>query len=259
MRGHTLVWHEAFPDWAKNLLTQGYGLSLLEEHIEKVMGTYKGKLLSWDVVNEAINLKDGQQQGLRKSPWLKALGPDYIAHAYRIAARTDPTATLVYNDYMLTGEEGQKGAAILALVRSLLDKGVPLHAVGLQSHLWAPKTVDVPKISAFCREVKAMGLDLYITELDVGEQDYGSDFASRDKLVAQRVDEYLNAVFSECTPREILTWGLSTRHSWMKDPRYFKTNTRAEPVRGLPFDEDMQRTPFGDTLYKALSALPPAS
>ncbi len=257
MRGHTLLWHNAFPAWAEEGLREGRGEALLEAHISKVVGHYKGRLTSWDVVNEAINPKDDHPLGLRDTPWLRALGPDYVAKAFRLAAQADPNARLVYNEFILEGEE-DKRAAILALVRRLQDANVPIHGVGVQSHLWAPKRQRVDKIRAFCREITRMGLDYYVTELDVGEKDYGDDFEKRDLLVAERAREYLDAVLTECKPKEILTWGLSTRHSWMADPRYFKSNAEGKPIRGLPLDGAMKRTRLWHVLYQALSGLAPA-
>jgi endo-1,4-beta-xylanase len=254
MRGHTLVWEYTFPAWAQDDLDSGMGAQLLHDHIYNVVSHYKGRLLSWDVVNEAVAPKDGQPYGLAKNRWLKALGPDYIATAFRLAAEADPSALLVYNDYIVEGDD-EKRAAILALLRRLKDKGVPIHAIGVQSHLWAPTRQNVEKIKLFCRDVTQMGLDYYVTELDVGESDYQDDPASRDRLVAERTKEYLGAVLTECKPKEILTWGLSDRYSWMRDPRYFKTNRLGLPVRGLPLDASMQRTPMWLVLHEMLSSI----
>jgi GH35 family endo-1,4-beta-xylanase len=70
--GHNLVWHEQVPDWVfhddkGNPLDRDALLARMKDHIYTVVGRYKGKIQSWDVVNEALN-EDGT---LRQSMWYK--------------------------------------------------------------------------------------------------------------------------------------------------------------------------------------------
>ena len=104
MRGHTLVWHESFPAWLKTSLTPQNAEAELARHIGTVMGHYKGRLHSWDVVNEVLKPEDNVQGGWRKSPWLANIGPDYVELAFRLAAKSDPDVLLVWNENSI--EEG---------------------------------------------------------------------------------------------------------------------------------------------------------
>src|SRR5215472_8391075 len=99
VRGHNLCWHEQLPAWFKTTATKENAKRLLVDHIQTVAGRYKGQIHSWDVVNEAVLPKDGRADGLRNSPWLGLLGPDYIELAFQTAAKADPTAKLTYNEY----------------------------------------------------------------------------------------------------------------------------------------------------------------
>jgi endo-1,4-beta-xylanase len=163
--GHNLVWHNQVPDWVfhddkGNLLDRDALLARMKDHIYTVVGRYKGKIQSWDVVNEALN-EDGT---LRQSQWFKIIGPDYIEKAFQFAHEADPQVQLFYNDYNLENEPKRNGA--IALVKKLQADGIPIAGVGIQDHdsLTFP-TVDQEDatISAFA----ALGIKVAISELDI--------------------------------------------------------------------------------------------
>jgi endo-1,4-beta-xylanase len=163
--GHTLVWHNQTPRW---VFEDGRGgpasrdtlLARLREHIHTVVGRYRGRIDGWDVVNEALD-EDGS---LRQTPWLRIIGPDYIAQAFRWAREADPRAELYYNDYSL--ENPAKRAGAVRLLRDLLAQGVPVTGVGLQGHHkldWPTLEAEDSTITAFA----ALGLRVHVTELDI--------------------------------------------------------------------------------------------
>jgi endo-1,4-beta-xylanase len=120
--GHCLVWHSQVPQWVfqddKGAPLDRDGLlKRMREHIMTVAGRYKGRIHSWDVVNEALN-DDGT---LRQSPWMRIIGEDYIAKAFDYAHEADPQAELNYNDYSLENEAKRKGA--VELIKKLKDRG----------------------------------------------------------------------------------------------------------------------------------------
>jgi endo-1,4-beta-xylanase len=163
--GHCLVWHNQTPAWVfrnekGELVDRETLLKRMHDHISTVVGRYKGRIQSWDVVNEALN-EDGT---LRQSLWLKIIGEDFIAKAFEYAHEADPQAQLTYNDYNLENEAKRKGA--LALIARLKAQGVPITSVGLQGHytLTSPSIEDEDaSISSFAK----LGVKVAITELDV--------------------------------------------------------------------------------------------
>ncbi len=252
VRGHTLVWHESFPRWARRQLHEDDGLGMLEEHIHTVVERYRGKLIVWDVVNEAIDNKSGHDRQMRKTPWLRALGPSYIDSAFTFAAEADPGAKLVYNDYGQEYPGGEKAKAILALLHHLQDSKVPIHGVGMQAHLKVGSDIDRDNLGAFCCEVKRMGLDLLITELDVKDENAPEDVGQADQRVADKTHEFLDVVCSVVKPTQILTWGLSDRATWLAMP---DENPSGDPVRPLPLDVDCQRKLMWLTLYDEIKQM----
>jgi endo-1,4-beta-xylanase len=163
--GHNLVWHSQVPAWVfhdgqGNLLTRDALLARMKDHIDTVVGRYKGRIQSWDVVNEALN-EDGT---LRQSLWEKIIGDDYIAKAFEYAHEADPAAQLTYNDYNIEKPAKRDGA--VRLVKQLLADGAPISCVGIQDHdsLTEPSAEqEDAAIQAFA----ALGVKVAISELDV--------------------------------------------------------------------------------------------
>ena len=215
MRGHTLVWWKGVPDW----LTSGNysapeAAGILHEHIDSVMGHFKGQLADWDVVNEALS--DTAPYGLRPSYWLTQLGDNYVDMAFRWAHAADPQAKLFYNDYDGEGLGG-KSDAIYNFVRGMLSRGIPIHGVGLQMHLDLDHPPSESTISANIARLGALGLEVHVSEMDVRLPVDSHGVASAADLASQAAI-YKNAVSacvanSNCTA--FLTWGVSDLYSWI--------------------------------------------
>ncbi len=236
VHGHTLVWHNQNPAWLEPASdSRETAIAILQEHIGAVAGRYGESVDVWDVVNEAV-ADDGT---LRRTLWLERIGPDYLAIAFRAAAQAAPRAKLVYNDY---GAEvvNAKSDGMYGLVSDLLAAGVPVHGVGFQCHL-TENGVEAESFARNLQRFAGLGLDLYVTEMDV-----------RLRLPAtpaslERQASIYRAVLETClaypTFRGFQTWGITDLHSWI--PRRFAGTGAA-----LPLDERYQTKPA----YHALQA-----
>jgi endo-1,4-beta-xylanase len=188
--GHCLVWHNQVPDWVfhdeqGNLVGRDVLLKRMHDHIQTVVGRYKGRVNSWDVVNEALN-EDGT---LRQSLWLKIIGEDYIAKAFEYAHEADPAAELTYNDFSLENEPKRNGA--LALVAKLKAQGIPITYVGLQGHdnlTWPAVEQQDATISAFAK----LGVKVVISELDIDVLPAATKQETAEVTVNIKQDEKLN-------------------------------------------------------------------
>lgn len=250
MRGHNLVWYYGLPDWTKDIHSAAEAERELVHHIETVASHYRGRLTSWDVVNEPIPDWAPTPEARRDCLWSSFLGQRYIELAFRTAHAADPDVRLVVNEYDVehVGPRFEKKrAALRRLVFDLLDAGAPLHAVGLQCHLRGATPIDRDGVSAFVAEMRGEGLDVYVTELDVIDQDLPAAPAARDAIVAAQVEAVLEAVTAPAPLDTLLTWGLSDRFTWMT-----QTLPRADhiPNRPLPLDADFQPKPFMATIER---------
>ncbi|CCH51838.1 Endo-1,4-beta-xylanase [Fibrisoma limi BUZ 3] len=167
VRGHTLCWHNQTPRWfftdaQGNQVSREVLLSRLKQHINDVVGRYKGKIYAWDVVNEAV--PDTGTGLYRRSKFYEIIGEDYIEKAFEYAHAADPKATLFYNDY--NTENASKRERIYQVVKKLKNKGVPIHGVGLQGH-WSIYEPTVEELEKSIRQFASLGLQVQITELDV--------------------------------------------------------------------------------------------
>lgn len=253
MRGHTLVWHEDLPSWVNSSLNSLNAKQILTDHISTVVKHYAGKMHSWDVVNEAIEPKDGRSDGLRNSPWLMMLGPEYIDLAFRVAAASDPKALLTYNDFGMdydTPFGRKKRMLVLNLLRQLKANGTPIHALGIQAHLHRDNPEFNPEsFGTFLQEVADLGLKILITELDVTEKKLPIDAKLRDRTIAAAYEDYLTVALAQPAVIAVLTWGLSDRYTWLStaEPR-----PDGSPVRPLPLDAQMNRKLVWNAIARSL-------
>ncbi|XMO87619.1 endo-1,4-beta-xylanase [Algibacter sp. AS12] len=158
--GHTLVWHSQLAPWMQEVKDSLTMAQYIETHINTIVKRYKGKIHTWDVVNEALN-EDGS---FRTSNFYEVMGEDYIAHAFKLAAKADPDAKLVYNDYNLWKPE--KRAGVVKLVKNLQAQGIKIDGVGMQAH-WSLEGPTLEDIENSILAYAALGVKVSFTELDV--------------------------------------------------------------------------------------------
>jgi endo-1,4-beta-xylanase len=238
VRAHNLVWHDALPAWVTSQLTAANGQAVMTNHISRVAGHFAGKVYSWDVVNEALDPASHRPDGLRNSLWLKNAGTGYIDLAFRTAAAADPHALLVWNEnYLeLSDDYGKaKRAAMLSLLDGMLARAVPIHGVGLESHLRNEQAslLGDESYESFLSELARRGLKIFITELDVQDETLPADIVARDRAVADIYRRFLTPTLRQPAVKGIVTWGLGDSFTWIAGYRPRKDGL---PVRPLPFD-----------------------
>lgn len=244
LRGHALLWGMALPPWAKEMSTKAEAERELIRHIETVVDRYKGKIATWDVVNEVIAHEPTLDNPYRDTIWQRLLGPEHIEIAFRTAARVDPKARLVINDYDFEDPDPRiaiRREVALRIIRRLKDKGIPVHGLGMQAHLYGERTIDSHGLQQFMLALGKLGVDVELTELDVIDWKLPADPATRDRAAASLVSTFLNAVVSARQPKAIVTWGLSDRYSWIEETFPRKDGAKARP---LPLDTEYKPKPM---------------
>jgi endo-1,4-beta-xylanase len=217
----------------------------MREHIQTVVGRYKGKIKVWDVVNEA--LADGPGTNLlRSSLWLEIIGPDFITKAFEYAHEADPNAILRYNDYGL--ENPAKRKKLATLIKSLQAQKVPVHAIGSQAHVNVSMNFDT--MDQALTEIETLGLPIHITELDVnsaqaGQRGFGADIANNagstqgglvsdaDKKLADAYAGIFRAFVKHRDSVKMVTfWGVNDANSWRANgkPLLFDGNSQPKPA-----------------------------
>lgn len=220
-------------------------LQRMHDHISTVVGRYKGKIKVWDVVNEA--LADGGTNILRTSPWSQIIGPDFIAKAFEYAHKADPDAILRYNDYSL--ENPAKRAKLVTLIKSLQAQGVPVMAIGSQTHV-SVSSPSFEQEDQVLTELETLGLPIHITELDVnsaqgGQRSNSGDVAANaattqgglvsdaDKKLADAYAGLFRAFKKHDKSVKVITfWGVNDGVSWRAQgrPLLFDANDQPKPA-----------------------------
>lgn len=162
VRGHTLAWHSQQPGWMQSLSGSALRQAMID-HINGVMAHYKGKIVQWDVVNEAF--ADGNS-GARRDSNLQRTGNDWIEVAFRTARAADPAAKLCYNDYNVENWTWAKTQAMYNMVRDFKQRGVPIDCVGFQSHFNSGSPYN-SNFRTTLQNFAALGVDVAVTELDI--------------------------------------------------------------------------------------------
>lgn len=265
--GHMLLWQHLSRDWLfkdkeGKPLPREQALANLKGYIDTVVGRYRGKIKSWDVVNEAIS--DDGDEYLRDVPARRAIGDDFIVQAFRLAHEADPEAELYYNDYNI--ELPYKRAKTLRLLRELRAAGVRVDAVGIQGHWMLDENSPSPEvIRDAIHEFHAAGFKVMVTELDVdvlprttsganlvsveeGPNPYPAGLPKEvQKQLARRYAAIFDAMLESGEVTMITFWGTHDGHSWLNDfPVKRRTN------HPLLFDRALQPKPAFDAVIESL-------
>jgi len=249
VHGHTLVWHSQTLAW----MTTGTPEEVRENmvsYIKTVLGHFKGRVFSWDVVNEAI--RDGVSDAsnwrncLRtESGWYKAMGADYIELAFRTAREADPDVLLYYNDYNLNNQ--RKSDAVRNMVRELNDKYKAegntrnlIDGIGMQAHYGT--TTRIGDVRSSIEKFAEIGVIVDISELDVETKTTGGNFGIRKNTTMTETEARLQAIhyamlfnlFREYKDHitRVTMWGIDDENSWKSygNPCLFDGDLNPKPA-----------------------------
>ena len=241
VKGHNLIWDQesidSTPDWVLAIDDPTELRATVTDHIRTVMGHYRGAVDRWDVVNEPLQTLGNE---LYDNHFRQVLGDGYIAEMFTIAHEADPAARLFLNEATVELLPA-KAAALVALVKALIDQGAPIDGVGIQAHLVAG-TVDSAAVRSLIDDLEGLGVEVAITELDV------RIITAADPLATQ-ADTYSQAL-SACLDescREVTLWGFTDRYTWID-------NTFGLGRAPLPFDRDYQPKPALAAIRERLAA-----
>ena len=254
VRGHALAWHSQVPGWVNNYKNDKQKLlKVLKNHIENVVGHWKGQIDEWDVVNEAIS--NNEPQWRTGSVWYQGIGPEFIDSAFVWTHAVDPDAELCYNDYNLEQGINSKAKAgfLLEQVKRWVANGIPITCVGSQTHVEDTTTdkhfIGSPdSLRSLAKELAKLNIKLKITELDIGFKS-GINVSKSDlERQGKTFREYLDIVLEEPNADTYLIWGVSDKWSWLSG---------LNRQKGLIYDDNLKPKPAFDSIMVRLQTFEP--
>ena len=239
VHGHTLIWHADYQVPAFMTNYTGDFAAMLKNHVQTIVSHFQGRVVSWDVVNEAL-ADDGQptvNNILRSTIFSQKMGQGFIDQPFINARAVDPQVDLFYNDYNI--EAGtRKTVNLLSMIDGMRSRGVPITGVGFQMHV----TIDWPSITAIESSMKAVadrGLKVKISEMDVSMKSAYTSFTADAALRQQQRYHDIIAAYLRAVPAAqragITVWGVWDADSWINQP--------GSPDWPLLFDGNVQPKP----------------
>jgi len=245
VRGHALIMsgETGVSPWMERVLPD-QGAAPLEDYIRRTCKHFAGRLESWDVVNEAIERGPDLPTGYRESVFYRCLGPEFIRRAFEVSEEADPHSLKFYSDSFTFRNRSLewhrvRRETMVALLEDLKAAGTPLDGLALHGHL-STDGFNIEEEAALIRDVGSIGLQVYISELDVNDTNFVGSVDERDAAVATVYKDYLDMALSFPHVTGVLTWGLSDRGSWIR--RKWERSD-ASPQRPLPFADDLTAKP----------------
>ena len=156
LKGHPLCWHTVCADW----LMQYSNEEILRRQLERIhrdVTDYRGVIDMWDVINEVVIMPDFDKYDNAVTRICKEKGRiALVKEVFAAAKESNPNATLLINDF-------NTSVAYEILLEGLLEAGVPIGAIGIQSHqhqgYWGKE-----KVENVLERYSRFGLPLHFTE-----------------------------------------------------------------------------------------------
>lgn len=227
VKGHPLVWHTLAPDWLREYSEEEVE-EIVRARIRREVRSFSGLIGTWDAINEVVIMpvfsNEETQNAITRL--CRRIGRiPTIRLAFEEARRADPTLTLVLNDFDMS-------TAYECLIEGVLEAGVEVDAIGLQSHMhqgyWGEeRTLEI--LERFAR----YGLPLHMTETTlvsgdpmppeiVDLNDYQVEqWPSTPEGEERQADEivrHYRTLLSHPAVQAVTYWGLTDRGSWLGAP-----------------------------------------
>ena len=245
LRGHTLAWHQSTPARLANATPEEFRLAQ-SSHLRDLVTRYKGRVHTWDVLNEAIDADAGASGGMRSSVLSGLWGVDRYPALFEQARALDPQAKLAYNDYGMEQDNPwceRRRTAVLHLLEDWVKRQTPIDVMGLQAHLDMSRAFSASRLQKFFDELQALGLSIQITELDVRDMATFGDVTARDAGVAALYRDFIDVCMGHPAVEMVVLWNVTDADTWVN--RWTSGQHRADglPMRPTLFDSEGRSKP----------------
>ena len=239
------------PDWLANshFTRQDY-IEILKEHVQTMVKRYAGRVKFWNVANEAIQRSYGSGGDF----WNDVIGPDYVGMCFQWAHEVDPNAVLILNgdrnDSPRSAEARQNIEKTYQVVKELKAKGIPIHGIGMQMHLFSPwDDGGIPakdEVVATMRRFGELGVKVYVTEFSINVEKIPGTQDEKYQKEAQIYRDMLSACIESEVCAGFTFWGLADQWTWE-----VLWNDLKEAAPAL-YDQNYQPKPAYDAVYDLL-------
>lgn len=254
LRGHTLAWHQSTPAYLTNAAPEQF-VTAQTAHLQALMQRFKGRIHTWDVLNEVIDAAAADHQGMRQSVLSRLWGTDRYPALFELARAADPSAKLAYNDYGMEQDEPwceARRSVLLRMLEAWVKRGTPIDVMGLQAHLDLSRRFSAQKLLRFFNDLQAFGLSIQITELDVRDASNPGGVAARDEAVAALYKDFMDACLSHPAVEMVVMWNVTDGDSWINRWNQGQRRTDGLPQRPLLFDAQGLAKPAFHTVTASL-------
>ncbi|MBQ6506377.1 MAG: endo-1,4-beta-xylanase [Clostridia bacterium] len=224
LKGHPLCWHTVCAPW----LMQFDNQEILRRQLERIrrdVTAFKGVIDMWDVINEVVIMPVFDKYDNAVTRICKDLGRiRLVKEVFAAAQESNPEATLLINDF-------NTSVSYEILLEGLLEAGVPISAIGIQSHqhqgYWGPE-----KLQDVLERYSRFGLPIHFTEntlisgelmpphivdLNDWQVDSWPTTPEGEERQAREVTEMYTMLFTHPLVEAITTWDFHDG-SWLKAP-----------------------------------------
>ena len=234
VKGHPLCWHTACAGW----LMQYSNEEILRRQLERIrrdVGAYRGVISLWDVINEVVIMPVFDRYDNAVTRICRELGRvSLVKEVFAAAKESDPEAVLLINDF-------NTSPAYEHLIEELLEAGVPISAVGIQSHqhqgYWG-----LEKLQNVLERFSRFGLPIHFTEntlisgeimpahivdLNDWQVDAWPSIPEGEERQAREIAEMYSVLFAHPLVEAITTWDFNDG-CWLKAPSGFVREDNSE-------------------------------
>ncbi|CDS51690.1 Endo-1,4-beta-xylanase A precursor [Polaromonas sp. CG9_12] len=238
LRGHTLAWHQSTPAYLSTATREVFAVAQTA-HLQAMTARYRGRIHTWDVLNEVIDGDQKNKSGLRESVLSELWGEDRYPELFELARASDTRAKLAYNDYGMEQNEPwceRRRTAVLRMLEQWIKRKTPVDVMGLQAHLDVSRKFSATRLSRFFDELRALGLGIQITELDVRDALQPGTVSDRDAATAALYKDFMDTCMGHAAVEMIVMWNVTDEESWVNRGVQAPRRPDGQPMRPTLFD-----------------------
>ena len=236
VKGHPLCWHTVCADW----LMKYDNKTIMEKQLQRIdreVNDFKGVIDMWDVINEVVIMPIFDKYDNAITRICKEKGRvGLIKTVFDEAHKCNPDAVLLLNDF-------NTSINYEILIDGCLNAGVPISAIGIQSHqhqgYWGRE-----KLEEVLARFEHFGLPIHFTEntlisgeimpayiedLNDWQVDEWPTTPEGEERQAKEIEEMYRILFSHPLVEAITTWDFKDG-AWLKAPSgYLRLDNSKKP------------------------------